>query len=369
MISRLLLYDLLRSVINDVNFQGNIKQVDLGGLYPLSQTQGVLGIAFQGLRKAMQEQGIDKTQLGDSSKMFNKWFASTASIILHHDKILLLQNKLSVCLQEVGIRAVILKGLSISVYYDDNNLRCFGDLDIFSPTDFQRIDDILKPISTYFSIDYYRHSECKVDGVMVENHRYLTDVRGQSRFYKLENFLHHEASSILAVAPTGGLYYPNECFTFVFFVYHALSHFLYEKLSLKFLVDWCLMLKGRKEISLDVLDEKLKEFGLMRFAAAMTALCVEKLGLQEDYVPKDLLVEVKALNPALIEKFEEDIFEDDYEKFSTNSLKDRIVRGKEFYKKRWKIMWFLNTSTTAFLWEKMEALIKQNLDLRGTFHS
>ena len=128
------------------------------------------------------------------------------------------------------------------------------------------------------------------------------------------------------------------------------------------------MLKGRKEISLDILDEKLKEFSLMRFAAAMTALCIERIGLQEEFVPKSLLVEVKALNPTLIKKFEEDIFEFEYEKFSTNSLRDRIIRGMAFYKKRWKIMWFLDTSTTAFLLEKMKALIKQKKSLRRTFH-
>lgn len=364
MTSRLLLFDILKYVLTDHPCSVTLDKTDLSNVYYLSLAQGVSGIAFQGLRKIMQGHGIEKTQLGDSSKVLNKWFASTASIILHHDKIRQLQNKLSMHLQEAGIKALVIKGLSISLYYDEKNLRYFGDLDIFSPTYFQHIDDILKPISTHFSVDYYRHSECMVDGVMVENHRYLTDVRGQSRFYKLENYLHHEASLSLAVTPAGGLYYPNECFTFIFFIYHALSHFLYEKLSLRFLVDWCLMLKERKEITLDVLDEKLKEFGLMRFAATMTALCIERLGLREEFVSKGLLVEIKALSPTLLEQFEEDIFVHDYEKFSTNSLKDRIIRGKAFCKKHWKIKWFLDTSTTAFLLEKIYALIKQKLNFR-----
>lgn len=364
MTSKSYLYNLLKVVVNDSDINVKLEREYLVGVYFLSLHQGVAGIAFQGLRKIMKERGIEKKNLGDALSVYDKWFVTSASIMFHHDKILRLQNRLSGHLQEAGIRALVLKGLSIASYYDDASLRSFGDLDIYSPTDYRRIDDILKPLSTQFSIDYYRHSECKVDGVMVENHLYLTDVRGQSRFYKLENFLHNEASVRLSAAPVGGLYYPNECFTFVFFIYHALGHFLYEKLSLKFLVDWCLMLKGRKEIVLDVLDEKLKEFGLMRFAAAITALCVERLGLQEEYISKELLNEVKSLNPELIERLEEDIFVRDYEKFSTNSLKDRIKRGKEFYKKRWKIEEFLGTSTTGFLWEKFCALGKRQLHLK-----
>ena len=364
MTSRLLLYDLLKVVICDSDYSTRLEQCDFSKIYSLSLSQGVAGIAFQGLRKSMKGQGIEKKHLGNDLPIYNKWLGISGSIILHHDRILHLQNRLSAYLQEAEIRAFVLKGLSIASYYDDAQLRSFGDLDIYSPVDYLRIDEILKPISTHFSIDYYRHSECKVDGVMVENHRFLTDVRGQSRFYKLESFLHDEASANLALTPVGGLYYPKECFTFIFFVYHALIHFIYEKLSLKFLVDWGLMLKGRKELALEDLDDKLKEFGLMRFAAVMTALCIKRIGLPEIFVSKELLAEVKALDTNLVDRFEEDIFMCDYEKFSTNSLKDRIKRGKEFYKKRWKIKEFLGSSTTIFLWEKLCALRKHKLHLK-----
>ena len=362
--SRLLLYNLLRIAISDNDYSLSLEQSCSIKVYSLAINQGIAGIAFLGLRKHMEIHGIKKENLGESAKVYDRWFAATASIILQHDKISHLQGKLSKCLQEEGIKALVLKGLSIAKYYDDASLRCFGDLDIYSPADYYKLDEILKSISTCFSIDYYRHSECRVHGVMVENHRYLTDVRGQSRFYKLEIFLQGEASASLASISDGGLYYANECFSFVFFVYHALSHFLYEKLSLKFLVDWCVMLKGRNELADDILDQKLNEFGLMHFAATMTALCVDRLGLQEEFVPKSLLSERKSIKQYLLDRFEEDMFVQEYEKFSSNSLQDRLKRGKEFYKKSWKIKEFLNVSTTAFLWEKIFALRKDKLHLK-----
>lgn len=364
MTSRLLLFDILKYVLTDHPCSVTLDKTDLSNVYSLSLAQGVSGITFHGLRKAMQEHGIEKTQLGDSSKVLNKWFAYTASIVLHHDKILQLQNKLSRYLQEAGIKAIVLKGLSISAYYNDNNLRCFGDLDIFSLADLQHIDDILKPISTHFSVDYYRHSECNVDGVMVENHKYLTDVRGQSRFHKLERYLRSEAYVALESVHGGGLFYPNENFTFVFFVYHALCHFLYEKLSLRFLVDWCMMLKGRSTLTFETLDEKLNEFRLMKFAAVMTAVCIDKLGLSKDFVSNGILSKIATLDQKLVVKFEEDLFEEDYERFSSSCFSDRLKRGISFCKKSWKLNEFLETSTIAFLWEKFYAIInKGNLEI------
>ena len=364
MTGRLLLYNLLKLAVSDNDSSLILENSCSAKVYSLAVSQGIVGIAFVGLRKYMEIHGIKKENLGESVKAYERWFATAASIILNHDKISHLQGKMSKYLQEEGIKALVLKGLSISKYYDNASLRCFGDLDIYSPTDYDKLDKVLKSISTNFSVDYYRHSECMVNGVMVENHRYLTDVRGQSRFYKLENFLQDEASASLASIVDGGLYYANECFSFVFFVYHALSHFLYEKLSLKFLVDWCVMLKGRNELADDVLDQKLNEFGLMHFAATMTALCVDRLGLQEVFVPKLLLTESKSIKQDLLDRFEDDMFVQEYEKFSSNSLQDRFKRGKEFYKKSWKIKEFLNVSTTAFLWEKICALKKNKLHLK-----
>jgi len=355
---------LLKSALSEQDSYLNLKQVDFSDVFYLSLNQGVAGVAFQGLRKTMAIQRVEKKDLGSTVQVYDKWFAASASIILHRDKILRLQSKLSSQFQKEGIRAIVLKGLSIANYYDDAQLRCFGDLDIYSPIDYQKIDEILKLITPHLSIDYYRHSECRVDGVMVENHRYLTDVRGQSRFYCLEKFLQDEAFASLATMSETGLTYPNENFTFIFFVYHALSHFLYEKLSLKFLVDWCWMLKGRNEIRLDILDEKLEEYGLMHFAAAMTALCVQRLGLQEEFVSKGILDKIKSLSPSLIKRFEEDLFISDYETFSSNSLKDRLKRGKEFYKKRWKIREFLGVSTSIFLLEKVYALLMHKFEIK-----
>ena len=94
----------------------------------------------------------------------------------------------------------------------------------------------------------------------------------------------------------------------------------------------------------------------MRFTAVMTVICIERLGLSEEYVPQGVLSEIETLDRPTIERFEEDMYKMDYVGFSSNSLKDRIKRGIEFYRKRWKIKEYLGVSATAFLWEKVKAI-------------
>lgn len=351
------LYNILKTIVSKSECDLEFTKDNLSKAYSLSVSQGVSGVAFKGLHEIMEDKGLIKSDLVDSLAVYDKWFRTTASIIMNHHKVLSMQRKLSSLLQEARIKAVMLKGLSISHYYMDESLRAFGDVDIYSPSDYDRLDNLIKSIGQHYRFDYYRHSECKVHGVMVENHKFLTDIRGQRRFLKLEKFLSGETQNTLSNVQDYGLFKPSESVTFIFFVYHALIHFIYEKISLKFLVDWCMMLKRREELDLDFLDEKLTEFGLMRFAAVMTTLCMDKLGLPEEYVPKKLLKEVKILDRSLVNRFENDMYSNDYEGFTSNSLRDRIKRGVDFYHKRWKIKEFLGTSLIDFLWEKTYALL------------
>ena len=79
---------------------------------------------------------------------------------------------------------------------------------------------------------------------------------------------------------------------------------------------------------------------------------------------KGILDKIKSLSPSLIKRFEEDLFISDYETFSSNSLKDRLKRGKGFYKKRWKIREFLGVSTSTFLLEKVYALLMHKFEMK-----
>lgn len=320
-----------------------------GKLYDMAKKQSLVGVCFVGVQRLPEDER-------PSEMLYLTWMGMAAKISQNFDNMRALEQKLDVLFKERGVKAVVVKGASVAAYYDEPKLRQFGDIDIYSPQDYEAINGILKQIATEYNEDYYRHSEARVDNVMVENHKYLTDVRGQSRWERLEKYLSTLASAKLALVTKGGVTFPDNMLTLLFFVYHAQAHFIFEKISLKFLVDWCVLLQ-RTEVPKKVLAERLQEFGLMRFAAMLTRVCVDRLGLSKQCVPNAVMLMAASFEEEDVTRFEADIFCYDHVGFSSNSLRDRIERGREFYRNRWKIEEFLGESIYKFLWNKMVSIV------------
>ena len=83
---------------------------------------------------------------------------------------------------------------------------------------------------------------------------------------------------------------PNATFNALFLIEHAMHHFLFEKITLRFVCDWaCLIEKCRDEIDWEVFDRWMQKMGYTRFAGILTYLAVEHLGLEvkDSCVPID----------------------------------------------------------------------------------
>lgn len=351
---KLLFYQLIQVAIGTRICLSHTPSADeWGELYAMAKKQSLVGVCFAGVQR-LQQQRQEPPEM-----LYLTWMGMAAKISQNHDNMKTLGQKLDTLFKERGVKAVLVKGASIADFYDEPQLRQFGDIDIYSPNDYEAINKILKSVASEYNEEYYRHSEARVDNVMVENHKFLTDVRGQRRWEKLEQYLSSLASAKLALVTKGGVTYPDDMLTLLFFVYHAQAHFIFEKISLKFLVDWCELLQ-RTEVPKKALAERLQEFGLMRYAAMLTRVCMDRLGLKEEYVPVELLTMSASFDEKDVKRFEADIFCYDHVGFSSNSLKDRIERGREFHRNRWKIEEFLGVSIYKFLMDKMVSIVTFN---------
>ncbi len=260
-------------------------------------------------------------------------------------------------LKNNGIKALVLKGSAFASFYDVPEIRQFGDIDIYSPTEFEAIDAILKEIGKNHELECYRHTHCTVNGITVENHIYLTDARWKKKWMPLEEFLSKEAAGYLETKQEPGLCYPDALFSIVFYLYHTLAHLVYKHINVRFLLDWYYLLVHSNNLDEHMLESKLYDFNLTKIAGIVTALCIKRLGLNEEIVPDFLLQESHNIKQTLLTKVEDDMFDTTHEGFSTNSLKDRIKRILTFYRYRWKITNFLGMSFVGFIWFKMMSII------------
>ena len=326
-----------------------------GELYKMAKKQSLVGVCFAGVQRLQTQQQEPPEML------YLTWLGMAAKITQNFDNIRDLEQKLDSLFKERGLKVVLVKGSSIASYYEEPKLRQFGDIDIYSPHDYEVINEILKQIATEYNEDYYRHSEAQVDNVMVENHKYLTDVRGQSRWVRLEKYLSTLASAKLAHETVCGVVYPDDMLTLLFFVYHAQAHFLFDKITLKFLVDWSVLMQSL-QIPEKILIERLQEYNLIKFAAMITRVSVEWLGLQSIRVYPKLWAISTSFDISKVKRFEDDFFCYTHVGLSSNSLKDRVARAYEFYRNRWKLKEFIGISATQFVWEKFYSICKNKIN-------
>ena len=330
----------------------------------LSFSQGVAALAVDGLQKYCEhnpkvELGLDLPELED---LKYEWFGSVFTVEQDYSNISSVVRQLSKGLNDSGVKALIVKGLSYASYYAIPEHRTFGDIDIFSPTSYESVNEVLRPISEGFNLDYYRHSHCSVSGVKIENHKHLCDVRGQKRWQLLESELARYAEETLAVEKEGGLYFPDSRLSILFFLYHAQNHFVFESISLRFMTDWAMILQKEKELlSSAWFSESIERFGLTKFAAVLTSLCVEHLGVEKEQLPDCLQRLVDKVDKAIVDKVLEDIIRKDGVGPINTTFASRLKLALSIFKKGWKYREFLGVGPFAFVLEKWCGIVKEKV--------
>lgn len=349
------LYSLIRSSLGtSVEATYSLEQIHNAML--LGRQQGVSSVVFDGFQKCKEE--CSNISPDDLSRLKTKWLMDLGQAINSHQIIHQTEELINERLKKGGIKALVLKGSAFASFYDVPEIRQFGDIDIYSPTEFEAIDAILKEIGKNHELECYRHTHCTVNGITVENHIFLTDARWKKKWMPLEEFLSKEAAGYLETKQEPGLRYPDALFSIVFYLYHTLAHLVYEHINVRFLLDWYYLMKKSCKVDEGILKEKLAEFGLLRIAGVVTYLCVERLGMNSNSVPSFIMEESEKVPSSLIKRIEDDMFYTNHEGFTTNSLKDRVKRILTFYRYRWKITHLLGISFVGFICNKVMAILK-----------
>ena len=269
-----------------------------------------------------------------------------------------LLGKMGKIIEENDVKCLVLKGFSLAAYYPNPQLRKFVDIDLYAPENGKFIDEIFVERGANVNTDFYRHSHMHLRGVLIENHHCLLDVRGRKRLAELDADLKGMAMAHLEVCDGPGLYYPDARFSLIFNLHHAMSHFIYEGISFKFLVDWIFFLRKEKVLlSSEEVALSLRKHGLLKFAAVMSAVSVNHLGLAIDDVPECIRAEMAGLKPSVVEKFVDDLFRPYEPSHRKNRLAERLNNVRRIVKSSWKPKEFLGQSAFGFVWDKFVPIL------------
>ena len=349
------LFALIRSglQIEDANLT---KEINWSNLYQLASKHGVIAIVAEGfskeLGKSINADDIDTSlrklyafgQVGMEQTYRVMWQSAKHLAELYH---------------ESNIRIYGLKGFVTSSFYPNPQQRFFSDFDCYL-SDFKLGNEVVKQKGVKVA-GSYKHATFDYEDVHVENHQFCTHFRGRKKAYRFELLLHQ-------IMKNEGHDYvddsyiekPTPLFNALFLTHHARSHFFDERVSLRQVIDWAMLMKyyGKEGLDWENFIAICHEYGLLTFAQTMSRVA--------NYVCHVDIPFNCPSNDRLDKMLMNDIFSNSQEhvEYGTGMrARWQIVRNK--YKERWKYSYFSDQTFASALWQQTWGLLTDYSPSRG----
>ena len=338
------LFQLLRIAIGAEQVDGtfNTEGVSWQEVYVLARKQGVLAIAFDGLTKLFEADKAFAKAFPQPLKL--QWINATFHIENRYDHAKTVCSELVDKWAEQGINTLCLKGMAFSTYYPVPNHRECGDFDCYLYDDYDKGNDIARALGANVDDEWYKHSEIIYRKQMIENHRFIVAVRNGKKTKLLHNCLDDIARNEdrKAIFDTK-IEMPSPMFNAIFLNHHSLTHFLYEGIRLRHLLDWALFLEAEQNnIDWERFYAACEEFEMREFVDCMTALAVEVCGikLQNDKI---------TTSSTFAERVLDSILNEDNSVFSqkVSAWRRRVMLIQNLIASRWKYKSFSSQGIVA----------------------
>ena len=275
-------------------------------------------------------------------------------------------TKLSEVFTKSEIPFLVMKGLSCGKYYPVPKHRPCGDVDIFVGEKFDISNKKLKESGISVQPHYYRHTVSSINGVTVENHRVLCDLRGpQKQTREFEALLKEYANRSLTHGKLYGekfpsAHYPVADFNALFLPWHVSAHFEFERVTLRHLLDWAVFLEHEShKIDIGLFrDVKRKyTYGYGPFADLLTDLSIRYLGLPKKILPVEIVTDSEIFDKQLSDKVLERMFEDTTPASDSNIWRERWKLIKYIWKDGWKYRALSGMNPIKFMLYKIYGVI------------
>lgn len=185
--------------------------------------------------------------------------------------------------QKKTYRPRLLKGFSLSALYPNPNLREFSDIDIFSGEKYDAVSACFAKYGVKVDSVDGHHAYLKMDGVSVEHHFAFSNTKVKVGLVGPEEELQQLVVKDPRSTSIPGINFPNPIFTALFVGWHAYEHFLQEKIELRHVIDWALVLRQLSEQEVETLKEIKSNTGWGDFCDTLTAIAINQLGLPLDW--------------------------------------------------------------------------------------
>lgn len=307
-------------------------------IYSISVTQGVLAIVFEGVLRLPEAQH-------PPTELMLRWSVNVKLLEKRYDfskdVVLTLNNVFA----DKNVEMLLLKGLSLSMYYPKPAHREYGDIDIYlfgSKSDvdcstLQLFDTSTKPVQKGIkhSLFYYKQMpvEYHINFLNINRFRTFFDKKQKEKEIKIEtallNLLQTEETEWLDCK----VRVPSATFNYIFLTCHTAIHFP-RGIVLRHLCDWaCFLSENKGRYDETYIKGVFNSSTFNQFANLFTGLSIRYLGLSSSCAP-DMYIE--NTNKTLDRQMILDILRP-FPKSRSNSLyRDFKWNIDRFFRDHWK---------------------------------
>ena len=271
---------LLLQVIGAALFGGDLPAVDARYIEPLlteSKAQAVYSLLFNALDDQIKAVLSAEKYAQYSEMNLLHAIACTRNFDEH--------GELHELMTAEQIPYVVIKGLASASYYPEPSLRNMGDVDfLVAPSDLSRAGKALEQAG--FAVDHGDED----DGIHIaytrppisiwEMHRSVNGIPSGEIGTAIQAEVDHTIETAVETTCEGVLCrVPDRFHHGLIMLLHTASHLTSEGVGLRHLCDWAVFVSSLSDAEFrELFEKKLKEFGLWRFAQALTLLGIEYLG-------------------------------------------------------------------------------------------
>ena len=191
-----------------------------------------------------------------------------------------------------GIPVVLVKGQSLAQDYPDPERRQPGDIDLLlPPSSYAAAKEILLPKATHVSKEDRQtlHQGMHFYSVEVELHGSISTLMSRKLDRQLDDLLKEQFDGRTLPAVTIGgveIPVPEATFNAIYIFVHFLQHYWSGGVGLRQFVDWTTFVSVHKrDIHPVILEQRLKELGLLNLWKVFTGFAQEYLGCPAEKLP------------------------------------------------------------------------------------
>ena len=264
-----LFYELIQVAIGTKDSLSHIpSNKEWKALYGMAQKQSLVGVCFAGLQRLGADADEGFARIGMSEEPYLTWMGMTAKIQRTNEEVNRQCAELQAKLSADGFRSCILKGQGVGQLYPEDlrMLRQSGDIDVWMDASREAVIDYGMRMAPNKEFDQkHMHYHC-LEETDVEAHWIPVKRNNPLWNRKLERYFDSERERQFTNV-ANGLCVPTADFQLVHQLLHVYSHYVYEGVGLRQVMD----LVFAQEVCTEGRDKVLglfKSLGLMRFVAA-----------------------------------------------------------------------------------------------------